>query len=1227
MKPLLAHCFSVLWLVAGAPHPASGQPGAVPGDSLAGPGTVYSVFLVGDAGATTPPPASLARQLAAAGPKSSVVWLGNHAGCKGRSHTDDPAERDAPPVMPSGAALKHFPGRVVVIPGNCDWDDGRRDGWQAVQRQEQAVERYLDRGDVFLPGGGCPGPVEVPLSEGVTLVVLDTQWALHPWNKPGEESDCEAKEAADVFLQLDDILARNRHKRVIVAGHHPLYSYGRRGGYRPARVHLFPLTELHPALYVPLPGLGSGYALYRRLLGGPQDIPHPRYRVQRNTLREVLDKYPGVVYAAGHDDALQYIRRGNVHYVNSGTAARDAYLAPGKPHLQYGRAGGGFARLDYQADGGVWLSLWAAGPAGDQPLYREKLPAGPPEPPLAGPAPGGYSGDSLVTRPASDLYGASRFKTRLLGGNYRFEWGQPVTMPVLDIGREKGGLTILKRGGGMQTKSLRLQAPDCRQYVLRSVDKRTQAVIPRSLRGTLADDLLQDQVSASHPYGALAVPGLAAAAGVYAARPELVFVPDDPRLGKYQALFANTVALLEERPEETGEDSAEEGQKIYSTTKMLTRLQARNDHHVDQQAVLRARLFDILIGDWDRHDDQWRWLERKEGPGTTYAPLPRDRDQAFFINQGLLPRIGSRKWILPKFQGFDRRIRDVAGFNFNARYFDRSFLNGLSRADWLAMADTLQRRMTDAAMQGALENLPGGVRQPSGAEILEKLKARRANLAADAAQYYRFLARDVDVPGSDGDELFRVRRLDGGQTELEVHRLGKDRQPAGTLYRRVFEPHETREIRLYGLGGADVFTVEGTARESVKVRIVGGKGNDTITDRSAVRGAARRTWVYDTRWGNALSLGGESRDRTSYRKTVNDYDRKAFRYNLLSPLASLQFNPDDGVFLGAGLLHRTHGFRKTPYATQQRLTGNYAFATSAYHFDYRGDFVDVLGGLDLGVDLRVKGPNFVNNFFGYGNETVWNENEYDLDFYRARVRSIRVSTVLIKNVFRTQKLYLGPAFESFQVQNTPGRFISQTEENGLDGEALFRHKQYLGLRGGFTFDTRDNALLPTSGSHWQAEGSVFRGLNGPAGNYARLESDLSLYWSFRLPARVTLATRFGGSLNAGDYEFFQAGTLGGLTNLRGYLRSRFTGKSTLYNNTDLRLRLFSFRTYLFPAYFGLLGFHDVGRVWTPGEDSDTWHRGAGGGVWLAPFRQAVIAFMYGVSKEDRVPLLRVGFLF
>jgi hypothetical protein len=96
------------------------------------------------------------------------------------------------------------------------------------------------------------GPVEVNLNEWLTLIILDTQWWLHLFDKPEEESDCEAKDPTEIITQLEDILHRNGHKRVLVVGHHPMYSYGTHGGYSPPRLHLFPLTALHKSLYVPL---------------------------------------------------------------------------------------------------------------------------------------------------------------------------------------------------------------------------------------------------------------------------------------------------------------------------------------------------------------------------------------------------------------------------------------------------------------------------------------------------------------------------------------------------------------------------------------------------------------------------------------------------------------------------------------------------------------------------------------------------------------------------------------------------------------------------------------------------------------------------------------------------------------------------------------------------------------------------------------------------------------
>jgi hypothetical protein len=35
----------------------------------------------------------------------------------------------------------------------------------------------------------------------------------------------------------------------------------------------------------------------------------------------------------------------------------------------------------------------------------------------------------------------------------------------------------------------------------------------------------------------------------------------------------------------------------------------------------------MLLGDWDRHEDQWRWSEFEKENGEHYfRPIPRDRD-------------------------------------------------------------------------------------------------------------------------------------------------------------------------------------------------------------------------------------------------------------------------------------------------------------------------------------------------------------------------------------------------------------------------------------------------------------------------------------------------------------------------------------------------------------------------------------------------------------------------
>src|SRR5436309_15051239 len=139
--------------------------------------------------------------------------------------------------------------------------------------------------------------------------------------------------------------------------------------------------------------------------------------------------------------------------------------------------------------------------------------------------------------------------------------------------------------------------------------------------------------------------------------------------------------------------------------------------------------------------------------------------------------------------------------------------------------------------------------------------------------------------------------------------------------------------------------------------------------------------------------------------------------------------------------------------------------------------------------------------------------------------------------------------------------------------------------------------------------------------------DLRIFMSLATQRSLVLATRFVWGKNIGHYEFQQAQYLGGTDNLRGFRKQRFAGRSMLFNNTELRVRLADFTTYLFPGTFGMYFFNDVGRVYTD-EKSYTWHDGYGGGIYIAPIRRYVLTFSLAHSVEEKLlPRFTVGFEF
>ncbi|HZF63080.1 MAG TPA: hypothetical protein VEZ55_01280 [Chitinophagaceae bacterium] len=425
--------------------------------------------------------------------------------------------------------------------------------------------------------------------------------------------------------------------------------------------------------------------------------------------------------------------------------------------------------------------------------------------------------DDVVTVAASRKYIPHSFLRRvIMGNNYRREWAEPVTVPVFRL--QKSGLIIKELGGGMQTKSLSLMDRQNREWVLRSVDKDARGALPKNIRNGFTIKVVQDMISAAHPYGALVVGQLAESAGIVAPKPTLYFIPDDPAFGEHQRTFANMLCFLEQKEPTPDRSDAQD------THEVLKELVAENDHLVLQKKVLKARLLDMLVADWDRHADQWKWgTVPKEGT-TYYYAIPRDRDQAFFRSGGLLPRL-AKAFGMRHINWFKEESRGIKQLSVKSWKFDKIFLNELGAAEWKQTITEFQNSLSDTAIQKAVSRLPGEVYAISGNELASRLISRRNTLMENALKYYRFIASTVDIAGSSEDELFTVTGL-GESITITVHRY--DGAVKGTkIYERSFDPSETGIVYLNGLEGNDRFVVEEGSGSKIKIKIKGGDGADS----------------------------------------------------------------------------------------------------------------------------------------------------------------------------------------------------------------------------------------------------------------------------------------------------------------------------------------------------------------------------------------------------------------
>ena len=331
----------------------------------------YEVFLIGDTGnvnrSNPDPVLETLKSHFDEDQHSAVIFLGDNIYPRGLPDKGNILRKDAEnALIAHKEALKDYHGKVLFISGNHDWNKGREDGYDYVIRQEKYLEKLFDK-NVMFPSNGCPGPTEINVNPNVTIVLINTQWWLQPGFRPiGKDCGCRVESEEDFFNHLIKILEQNKGKRVIIAGHAPVYSYAIHGGRYKLRHHLFPFTIYHRKAYLPLPFIGSLLPIYRKYFGAKEDIAHPRYRHLRKRLIGIFKSHPGIIYASGHEHNLQHISRDQNHFIVSGAGSKLKYVLREGKNLQFGMKAKGFFKIKFENDGSAFISAWVIDPGSEK---------------------------------------------------------------------------------------------------------------------------------------------------------------------------------------------------------------------------------------------------------------------------------------------------------------------------------------------------------------------------------------------------------------------------------------------------------------------------------------------------------------------------------------------------------------------------------------------------------------------------------------------------------------------------------------------------------------------------------------------------------------------------------------------------------------------------------------------------------------------------------------------
>ncbi len=1088
--------------------------------------------------------------------------------------------------------IDKFNGKVIFTPGVNEWN---KEGHKSLDDLESFLQDNSKA--KFWPNDGCPIESE-EINEDVALIMIDSQWYLENWDEhPYINNKCDIKTRAQFFEEFRDELKDNFGKTTIVAVHHPILS-------------------------------STKYGFIKKVAGfSDQTYQNAEQSRLHNILEATAREFEDVIFVSGNDRNLQYLDHHEVPQIISGAAAKTQKArAEKKGHFASDK--NGYAKLLLFKDGSSLVRFYESTANDSKFLFEKEIQRKRTSlDEISYKAKDSYgktAASSIYTKKETDKSGLYKW---VWGDHYRDIYSKQINAPVLFLDNLSGNVKPITEGGGHQSRSLRLINDNENEYTLRALRKSAIRFIQNNIKehyvadvveNTIAERIVMDYYTTAHPYAPFALNDLMDDVDILHVSPKVYYVPKQEALGVFNDKYGDELYMLEEHVGDENKEMEIFGSPddILSSSDLREELLESKKSSVDEAEYLKARIFDMLVGDWDRHDDQFRWAEFKEGDDKkVYKVIPRDRDQAFSKYDG--PIISLLKLGFPPFramQTFHSSIKNVKWFNTAGYAMDKMAIQTATWEDWEKQVKYIQSNLTDAKIEAAFANLPEDVKDESIINIQKNLKIRRENLMGVTRDYYEYLNKFHVVTGTDKDDKFLITRKGNGVTELQIS--SKDK----VVFQNSYNSKDTKEIWIYGLDGDDEFKIEGKGSNLIKLKVLGGEENDIYDFENS-----KRAKLYDYKSKkNTIKKAGKQWLVDSYEINNFDYLKRKTSQNSMFP--AVGYSSDAGFKVGLSDTYTTYGLAKNPFTTQHTLGVNYFFDTQGLELSYFGEFAHVFYNWNLGIDAYYTSPNFTLNYFGKGNETVYDDSLLDLDFNRVNMEQWHFAPSLIWTNSRGSRFQFGPIVESLEVSRDPERFIADKFQTTND---VFDSQLYAGAEVSYQYlNKRKNPAYPNLGMQIDLTAGYKTNIDDHDNELGYLKPSISIDYPLHSSGVIVFATKIGGEVLISDkYEFYHGATLGGTESLRAFRNQRFNGKSSFYQSSDIRVGLGKIKTSFIPLRFGVTGGFDYGRVWLNNENSNKWHTDYGGSVFINGFSVFTGNVGYYTSEEGNRVVFTFGFKF